>query len=338
MKKFILITFITFFINYIGYSQDTIYYNSNWEISTNKNFNYYRVISPKHNKFQIEDYYSSGQIQMVGLSKSKDSLIKEGVYEYFLENGTKSKNITYKNNLKNGEFKLYHDSGNLKEKGFYKNDKLTNKNIQYFENGIISREAEFKKGTYHGNMTYYNDAGILIGNGKTKNDEWDGKWTQFDDSGKKISEIIYGNTFKIKEAKIKLISDNYVWSLFEKKEYPDYEKYFMRCVSTIEKRKNFLSNPPEVNLVIIKDKNVFDNFYLGITKKEIITSTFNNETITLMDSFVTEYQNQGKQESSIVFEFKNHELYFIIESPIDENNKIRNQKIIENLINNIQSY
>ena len=276
---------------------------------------------------------------MQGNSLSKDSLLKHGVYEYYLDNGLKENIITYKNNLMHGFYNLYYASGILKETGFHKEDKLVGKNIQYFENGNIRRKAKLKNGKYHGKMVYYNEIGNKIGEGRCRDDVWDGKWVKYDNSGNKITGIFYGTVFKLKDCRINVKLNNYIWSLFDKEKNLSYDSYLMRCVSSVEDRKNPITRAPELRLLIIDDKDVFDNFYKEAISKESYKFDFNDKDITLEESFVLGVDNDLSEKANVlVLKFKNGQKNFIIETPIDVDNAKRNEEILEDIIGGMSGY
>jgi len=338
MRKIIILGFIPFFLIKIGYGQDTIYFDSKWNKSSKINYSYYRIITPLKSKYIIEDYFASGQIQMKGISRSKDSIIKDGVFDYFSKNGIKNKTVTYKDNQKEGRYLLYYPNSTLKESGFYKNDHLSGKNIQYFENGIVKRECLLKYGMYNGKMTYYNESGIKIGEGKCKNDGWDGKWIKYDNDGNKLLNIFYGNLIKIKECRLVINSSNYIWSLFDKVVYQGNANYALKCISTSQNRKNLIENSPEVRLLIIDSKSVFDSCYTSIDKKNYKFS-FSDKRLNVVESFITEFKNESDNNiKHLVIKFHNNKLNLILISTFNLDDLHRNNEIIDDLFKGISGY
>lgn len=324
-----------FIINHIS-AQDTIYYNSKWEKVSSKKYDYFRIVSPYKKAYKFNDYYSSGQIQMEGLSKKKDSLIKQGIFNYFNIDGVKSKRITYRKNIKNGNYELYYKNGKLKEKGIYKKGKLNGLNTQYFENGATKRKAELKKGKYQGDLTYYNDRNIIIGKGKTKNDGWIGKWDKYDNEGNKTAELFYGNKIKIKEEKITFETKNHFWCLFDKKNYSDSRSYLIRYISNTKNRKDFIEDSPELNLVLVNDKNTYKDYYYGIEKLKTKTLNLSSKKIKVIDSYISKYLNNGIEESSQVYGLTDGNLWFYLQYPINKKHKLRDKELISRFIESIK--
>lgn len=334
-KKIYHILILFFIINHIS-AQDTIYYNSKWEKIYSKNYDYYRVVTPFKKVFKFKDYYSSGQIQMEGVSIRKDSLIKQGIFIYYDNTGVKTKRVSFKNNIKNGDYELYYKNGKLKEKGIYKNGKLQGLNTQYFENGATKRTAEFKKGKYQGDLTYYNDRNIIIGKGKTKNDGWIGKWDKYDNEGNKTTELFYGNKIKIKEEKITFETKNHFWCLFDKKSYSDSRSYLIRYISNAKNRKEFIEDSPELNLVLVNDEKKYKEYYYGIENVKAETLNLTSKKIKIIDSYIAKYLNNGIEETSQVYGLTDGNLWFYLQYPINEKYKLRDKELISRFIESIK--
>ncbi len=70
---------------------DTMYFDQNWEQSTEQDANYYRIISTdttfRSFRFSVKDYYLSGQVQMTGTYKSIRPDNKDGQFIYYFDNG-----------------------------------------------------------------------------------------------------------------------------------------------------------------------------------------------------------------------------------------------------------
>ncbi|GAA4425010.1 hypothetical protein GCM10023188_05550 [Pontibacter saemangeumensis] len=286
MSKIKLITIFLLAICYTGRSQDTTYFDVDWNITHGGEYSFYRVTSPYKTMFNVTDYYASGKVKMKGYSLSKDSLTEQGIFTYYFANGLIENKITYKDDQKHGPYSLYYTSGALKETGTHKEDKISGKNVQYFENGNIKRKAKLNNGKYNGKMVYYNENGVMIGKGRCKDDVWDGKWTKYDNNGEKVTGIHYGTSFKLKECRININPTTYVWSLFDKEEYVGYDSYLIRCVSSITNKKNPIIKAPEIRLLSIKNKELFNDFYKNEALKKSYNIEFSDKALSLKESFV----------------------------------------------------
>tara|TARA_R110001583_G_scaffold61505_3_gene181661 strand:+ start:17888 stop:18616 length:729 start_codon:yes stop_codon:yes gene_type:complete len=108
-------------------AQDTIikHFDSNWKEVCKEKANYYRKIF-KNNKetWTVCDYYVSDQIQMAGTYKSKKLKKKNGLFEFYYEDGTKKKEGEFFNNKYNGVWKWYHKNGKISSREIYKKNRL----------------------------------------------------------------------------------------------------------------------------------------------------------------------------------------------------------------------
>ena len=70
---------------------DTMYFNQNWEQSSEQDANYYRIVSTDTTygsfRFIVKDYYLSGQVQMTGTYNSIRPDNKDGQFIYYFDNG-----------------------------------------------------------------------------------------------------------------------------------------------------------------------------------------------------------------------------------------------------------
>lgn len=141
-KKLTLsITFI--FISVIVYSQDTTFFDKNWkEIPTKNDASYYRIAQKKGNKWEIKDYYISGQLQMHTYHKNKLEDIKDGFTIFYYRNGNKSSEGNYINDKRDGLFKYYYENGQQKYLIYNKDEK--EKYVQIWD---IIGKAQLENGT-----------------------------------------------------------------------------------------------------------------------------------------------------------------------------------------------
>jgi antitoxin component YwqK of YwqJK toxin-antitoxin module len=105
-----------------SFSQDykTIYYNSNWEITSYKFGKYYRNSGFDTVKMVFDslvtDHYMDGSIEMIG---------------------------SYKNGIKEGDFIYYYPNRSIKFKCSYTNNERSGIWAEYFDNGSISKEIKY---------------------------------------------------------------------------------------------------------------------------------------------------------------------------------------------------
>ena len=123
--------------------QEKIFYNADWKVSDQLNAEYYRLISfDEQGKpvGKVRDYYISGQLQWEGqfsyvdkFDNSKD--INEGLCTWYYQNGNKSQEGTYVNNIEEGLFNFWKEDGVKSHSGNFKNGKEHGAWTYYYENG-----------------------------------------------------------------------------------------------------------------------------------------------------------------------------------------------------------
>jgi antitoxin component YwqK of YwqJK toxin-antitoxin module len=85
--------------------QDTLYYDANWKTTVKDSAAFFRPPVKKEGSFyRIEDFYSSGAVQMSGLSNNAEKDFWEGTVTWYNEDGSILQQGTYKNNRLDGEY------------------------------------------------------------------------------------------------------------------------------------------------------------------------------------------------------------------------------------------
>lgn len=158
-------------------NDDAVYLDSLFNIGTEKNHKYIRVVKDYKNanqkSYKVEDYYKSGKIAMYGATTKRDKIIKTGTFVYYYENGNKKSIANYKLDKEYGEYFEFYENGNKKEEGENiledKKNKSEHKINQFWDiNGV-------QKVTY-GNGDYEENNEILFAFGKVKNGFKEGSW------------------------------------------------------------------------------------------------------------------------------------------------------------------
>jgi antitoxin component YwqK of YwqJK toxin-antitoxin module len=116
MKNILLVIFVT--IPYLAVSQDfnTVYYNSNWEMTSMKYATYYRNSGFESNSLKFDsivtDYYLNGTIEMTGRYNKGN---KDGEFIYYYPNQAVKLISNYSENKRSGVWTLFYENG-LKNK------------------------------------------------------------------------------------------------------------------------------------------------------------------------------------------------------------------------------
>lgn len=146
--KSICIIIPLFFFGII-HGQDTIviYFNIDWQQCNKENATYYReYFKNESKKYEVKDFFMSGQIQMKGTFKKRNWKEKDGHFIYYHENGQKESEGNYINDEKNGIWTYWYENGSLDSKGEFINGKYKDTWNWYFKNGQVSAKEKYNDG------------------------------------------------------------------------------------------------------------------------------------------------------------------------------------------------
>ena len=59
------------------------------------------------------------------------------------------------NDISNGEYKIYHENGQIEVEGIHLDEVMDGKSKEYYKNGNIKFEGQYKDGEMHGKWTKY---------------------------------------------------------------------------------------------------------------------------------------------------------------------------------------
>ena len=88
-----------------------------------------------------EHYPGGSRIKLKGLLDEKEQ--RQGVWDYYAENGVHLSMMEYRDGLKHGVFFQRYKTGIIKRTGNYKNDKQVGEWVEYNESGVRSNIKEF---------------------------------------------------------------------------------------------------------------------------------------------------------------------------------------------------
>jgi len=134
----------------VSIAQDGIsaFYDSDWNECKKVDAFYFRV---KHKVSKVEwlikDYYSTGELQMVGFYKDKKCQVKQGDFYFYYKNGQLEKKVYYHNNLLEGSIYGYFDDGNISEEGAFKSGKKNGLFKYYYKSGSLSWYEQIRMDT-----------------------------------------------------------------------------------------------------------------------------------------------------------------------------------------------
>jgi antitoxin component YwqK of YwqJK toxin-antitoxin module len=163
--KLNLFLFLSFFLFVAKVNaQKKVFFDKNWEKTSEKKASYYRIIKNANNQFQVEDYYKeTNQIQMSGTYNSSKltNNSREGVFVYYFSNGKKSSEGSYKNGKAQGLWKSWYKNGQLKSEINYEEDLHEGPTVLYHKNGTVKAKMNFINDERDGLSVFYHDNGNL---------------------------------------------------------------------------------------------------------------------------------------------------------------------------------
>lgn len=124
---------------------------------------------------EIDGLFYSGQKPFTGTS-----------FSYF-NNGSVKMESSYKNGMKDGQFKLNFENGKLNEIRSYKNNEMHGIWITWNERGIKIGEANYFEGKKHGKWFIWDENGHLVYEMNYQDGERSGTWRKFDPDGNLLS-------------------------------------------------------------------------------------------------------------------------------------------------------
>jgi len=146
--------------------RDTTYFDAKWLPATRANAQYYRFINKEDDStYTIQDFYLNGTLQMEGIYNSLD---------------------TPGNPHRNGIFKYYFPSGNVRSIGYYEHGQRTGQWAMYYNsNGVLKAQLTFVDDSLSGEARYYDSIGHkLTSTGRFFDGKRAGEWKYFNRNGK----------------------------------------------------------------------------------------------------------------------------------------------------------
>jgi len=147
--KFLI--FLLFFgaLSLFAQDQGKTYFDKNWnKTSTKSEVVYYRKWKKLGvEKYIINDYYLSGQLQMKALAKnSEDPVTKYGTVTRYYENGQIESVGKYEDDLSTGAWKYYYENGDIEKFGNYIEGDRNGKWVGFHKDSILEYEGTYLMG------------------------------------------------------------------------------------------------------------------------------------------------------------------------------------------------
>lgn len=139
------------------------------------------------------EVYKEGILLAEGITDEKG--YKQGKWKEYYPTGQLKAEGEYLNDRKSGPWLFYHQNGKVEQTGQYTKDgKPTGDWKWYYDSGNILREESFIKGKAEGLMTEFSDSGKVITKGLFTEGLKEGEWLEID--GDEKSSGIYRNGLK----------------------------------------------------------------------------------------------------------------------------------------------
>jgi len=183
-------------------AQDTTYYRlesvyNSWVKTTRDKAKFYRPgpLKKEGDLYRVEDFYINGNLQMSGLSTSKDRDIFTGMVTWFHEDGAIQQTINYEDGYKNGPAIYYYPDGRIRTSGIYKDNRTWSGTFPHTQRGnaqyIGALEIfEYENNQRIGGMTTYFNSQQIAQRALIDYENKTIKWIYYYRSGEKIGECI----------------------------------------------------------------------------------------------------------------------------------------------------
>ena len=140
------------------------------------------------------DTYPNGRVMRVVPYNQQG--IYDGTFRQYYESGQLAQKGYYKNDLGQGEYIWYYEEGSIKQKAFYKDDKIEGIVTSFYPGGKIAQTVNYINGKREGELIEYYENGQIKEKRFYVNDKEEGKSLFYDEKGKLIKTEVYKNGVK----------------------------------------------------------------------------------------------------------------------------------------------
>ena len=140
------------------------------------------------------DNYPNGRVMRVVPYNQQG--LHDGEFRQYYESGQLAQKGSYKNGLGQGEYIWYYEEGSIKQKAFYKDDKIEGIVTSFFPGGKIAQTVNYVNGKREGELIEYYENGKIKEKRFYINDKEEGKSLFYDEKGNLTKTEIYKNDIK----------------------------------------------------------------------------------------------------------------------------------------------
>ncbi len=138
-----------------------------------------KTFKPNSDEALVQHFTLKGLPESEGKMKGKERI---GKWVYYHKDGkTILIEENYKNNVLNGEFKVFYEDGKLTKLAHFKDGKLHGNSKKYSPKSILIEDVNYVNGELHGFAAFYEDNGNLKQKGMYEEDLKVGPWEFFED-------------------------------------------------------------------------------------------------------------------------------------------------------------
>jgi periplasmic protein TonB len=133
---------------------DTIYYTANGKKAKASEAKYYRVAKKEKDKYVVKDFYMTGTLQMTGTYRTLEPAVKDGIFEYYNEQGKKTSKAEFKNDTLENDMVKYHPNERPYYITRYSKGKKNGQSRTFYDDGHMKREEYFKDDVFESGLCY----------------------------------------------------------------------------------------------------------------------------------------------------------------------------------------
>jgi antitoxin component YwqK of YwqJK toxin-antitoxin module len=147
----------------------------------------------------VTNYYTDGKTVLskgryVGKKLNKKwERQKQGKWEFYNERGNLIRYENYKDNVLQGESKVYYPSGQLSHELLYVNGKLNGPFQEFNSDGKLAKKGTYFDDNFHGIVVFNGPNGTKVKEGKFEKGKKEGEWSYFAPSGQLEAKVMFKN-------------------------------------------------------------------------------------------------------------------------------------------------
>jgi len=198
-------------LNYLDDLLDGLYkeFNENGNLILSLKYKQGKIVEDQNKSALEENIDFRREINEKGILISSGSYLKEvpiGIHRYYNDQGkvinskiysdsgnVMSEGIVDETGSKEGEWKDYYSTGELRSAGIYRNNQQTGRWTFYYKNGRKEQEGSYLRGLYDGLWTWYYENGNIWREETYFNGKEDGESVEYDEEGNIITKGEYIN-------------------------------------------------------------------------------------------------------------------------------------------------